>query len=75
MAKHSIEIPRLVEKARSNLAERDQNKPAKIADEIIGPAEQFRIDAGTAAPEAPFRATLVLTDHLGATHSTQVILH
>jgi hypothetical protein len=36
---------------------------------------QFLIDGGPAAPDAPFRATLVLTDHLGGTHATQVILH
>jgi hypothetical protein len=36
---------------------------------------QFLIDAAPAPPEAPFRATLALTDNLGATHSTQVILH
>jgi hypothetical protein len=57
-------------KSRSFAA--DNPLPAR---QIATVSLQFLIDAGPAASEAPFRATLVLTDHLGATHSTQVILH
>jgi hypothetical protein len=66
---------------QTTIGVRDPKTRAFAADNPLPPRQiatvslQFLIDAEPAPPEAPFRATLALTDQLGATHSTQVILH
>jgi hypothetical protein len=42
---------------------------------VVTVSLRFLLTAGTIAADEPFRATLVLTDHLGGRHSTQVIMH